>query len=299
MIDASIGEILRKILCACVIGVSLIFGSPSFAADWEITGDVKPLDPGTALIYQRKSVNKKGNTAFFSSRTLQLVWFDDRNFTFKIIDNGAGEQSKYPTMADALTENSCSAGCNGGFFLKGYATSGLMISGGESLGKWGTASLLSGAILTDLSQRPGLIRRAEYKPGSAMELIQAGPFLVDQGLKVKGLSSANPRRRTFVIHDGAHLFAIGLSDAFTLDELGEVLALPKVFGETKVHRALNLDGGTSSGIFYDRGLERVNVNVEPFKRVRNFVGIAPREAIEKRPIVRAVPVKLGEDKVEE
>ncbi len=261
------------------------------AADWEISRDSKPLAPGKSLIYQRKSINKKGDTAFFSSRSLQMVWFDDRNFTFKVIDNGAGEQAAYSSMAEAFAKYGCSAGCNGGFFLKGYAPSGLMISGGESIGKWGTGSLLSGAIFADLSRAPRLIRRAEYKPGSAVDLIQAGPFLVDQGKKVKGLSTENPRRRTFVLHDGKHLFAIGVSDSFTLDELAEILTLPLLFGDTKIHRALNLDGGTSSGIFFDRGPERVNVNVEPFKRVRNFVGIVPRPEIKKRTIIRAVPLK--------
>ena len=261
------------------------------AADWEIKGGGTPVKPGGSLGYLRKSGNKKGDTAFFSSRTIQLVWFDDRKFTFKIIDNGSGPEAKYSTIAEALTKNFCVAGCNGGFFLKGYAPSGLMISGGASLGKWGTGSLLSGAVFTDLSQAPKLIRRAEYKAGKAMELIQSGPFLVDQGKKVKGLSKTNPRRRTFVIHDGGHLFAIGLSDAFTLDELAELLAQPGLFGETKVHRALNLDGGTSSGLFFNGGPEKVNVNVEPFKRVRNFVGITPRQEVIKRPILRAVPVK--------
>ena len=82
-----------------------------------------------------------------------------------------------------------------------------------------------------------------------------------------------------------------MSDSFTLDELAEILTLPLLFGDTKIHRALNLDGGTSSGIFFDRGPERVNVNVEPFKRVRNFVGIVPRPEIKKRTIIRAVPLK--------
>ncbi len=277
-----------------IFSVLALFGLNAgvlFSADWEISGDSKLIDPGKSLTYRKKSILKKGDTAFFSSRSLQMVWFDDRNFTFKVIDNGGGEKANYSSLADAMAKNRCSAGCNGGFFLKGYAPSGLMISGGESLGKWGTGSLLSGAIFADLAQAPQLIRRAEYKPGSAMELIQAGPFLVDQSKKVKGLSTENPRRRTFVLHDGKHLFAIGLSDSFTLDELAEILSQPGIFGDTKIHRALNLDGGTSSGIFYDRGPERVNVIVEPFKRVRNFVGIVPRHVVKKRPIIRAVPLK--------
>jgi len=274
------------------IGLTAIFcllAALGRTTDWEISGDSKPVKPDRSLAYQRKSVTKKRDSTFFSGKVLQMIWFDDRYYTFKVIDNGSGEQAKFSTLSDALAKNGCLSGCNGGFFLKNFAPSGLMVSGGESIGKWGTGSLLSGAVLADLGQAPHLIRRAEYKQDSAMELIQAGPFLVDQGIKVKGLSTANPRRRTFVLHDGGHLFAIGLSDAFTLDELAEILCHPQFLTDIKIHRALNLDGGTSSGLFYDRGPERINI--EPFKRVRNFLGIAPRQTIKKRPVLRVVPMK--------
>ncbi len=261
---------LPAFLSALLIPLSLT------AAEWELEDTSPALANRDALVYQRTIVRKKGETSLFGNRIIQLVWFDDQKAELKVIDNGDGEKSTYQNLAVAMGENGCVAGCNGGFFLKNYAPSGLMIANNQSIGKWGTAKLLSGAVLVDGNGKASIIRRSEFT-GNASELLQAGPFLVDNGTPVNGLSRENSRRRTFVLHDGGHQFAIGMSDAFTLNELSEILSLPGAFGDKKIYRALNLDGGTSSGIFYDRGRDYVNVHVEPFKRVRNFLGIAPKK----------------------
>jgi hypothetical protein len=122
-----------------------------------------------------------------------------------------------------------------------------------------------------------VLRRAEYGPKyKPTDLIQAGPFLVDKGVTVRGLSPENSRRRTFVMHDGGKWFALGLSDSFTLAELGQVLATKEISPGRTIHRALNLDGGTSSGLYLNRGGRTEPIHVEPFKTVRNFVGIVER-----------------------
>ena len=285
-------SLLRGRFLIVVPILSILIPFCSCAEDWEISGDTEPIHPGKELVYQRKSIRKNGETGFFSSRTIQLVWFDQNNFHFKVVDNGGGEQSKYANLAAAMQQNGCVAGANGGFFVEGYAPLGLMISNEESTGKWGKGKLLTGAILTDVSLQSKVIRRAEYQPGSARELVQAGPLLVDGGTKVKGLATSNARRRTFVLYDGRDLFAIGLSDSFTLDELAEVLSQPGLFGDLTVFRAINLDGGTSSGFFCNRGPEQKSIHVEPFKRVRNYLGIVPKVIQQRsvRPILRAVPV---------
>jgi hypothetical protein len=107
-------------------------------------------------------------------------------------------------------------------------------------------------------------------------LIQTGPFLVDQGSPVAGLSKENARRRSFVLHDGDDWFAIGLCDSLTLAQLSEVLAHKDFSPSRKIHRGLNLDGGTSSGLYINRGESYPVIHGEPFKTVRNFLGIVPR-----------------------
>jgi hypothetical protein len=96
---------------------------------------------------------------------------------------------------------------------------------------------------------------------------------------VRGLSPENSRRRTFVLHDGDRWFALGMSDAVTLAELGEVLARADFSPGRPIHRALNLDGGTSSGLYLNRGTAGEPLHVEPFKTVRNFLAIVPREVV--------------------
>lgn len=268
----------------------------SVFADWVATGDDQEIRGGDELQYLRKSIRRKGDNGFFSGRTIQTVWFDVRNFAFKVIDNGDGEKPKYPNLATALVKNNCLAGCNGGFFLPDYKPSGLMVSDNVKIGKWGTGKLLAGALLVDWSQKAHLQPREEVDHEKATQLVQSGPLLIEAGKKLEGLDKQNPRRRTFAVFDGKEFMAIGLTDSFTLDELADILVQPGLFGDTTITRALNLDGGTSSGLFFDRGPERINVNLEPLKRVRNFIGITQRQVDRKNePILKAIPIIVSDE----
>lgn len=267
-----------------ILVLAVLFGClpPTAFGDWKIEDQSPAQSADSPLVYERKVISQSGESGFFSSKRIDLVWFNAMDFTFKVIDNGPLNQPVYPGLAAAMQANGCIAGCNGGFFLQDHAPSGLMIAGGESTGRFGEGALLSGLLLSSGNRNPYLLRRAEYDGPKykASDLVQAGPFLVDQGSPVKGLSPENSRRRTFAIHDGGKWFALGLSDAFTLAELGLILARTDFSPSRKIHRALNLDGGTSSGLYFERGKAGEPVQIEPFKTVRNFVGIVPRQRSE-------------------
>ncbi len=260
--------------------LSLSLFSATFRyADWKVTDNSPAQSSDSPLIYERFTVSEVGDTSFFATKRIDLVWFNSRKHTFKVIDNGPADATVFPNLAAAMTTHGCLAGCNGGFFLKDHSPSGLMIAGGQSTGRFGQGGLLSGVILSSGNINPYVLRRAEYGPKyKPTDLIQTGPFLVDQGKPVAGLSKENARRRTFVLHDGDNGFAIGLSDALTLAQLAEVLAHKSFSPARKIHRGLNLDGGTSSGLYIDRGESYPPIHVEPFKTVRNFLGIVPRVA---------------------
>ena len=248
--------------------------------DWKIDDQSPAQSRDSSLILERKLISQNGESGFFSTRRIELVWFNAADFTFKVIDNGPIiEQPVYPGLVSAMQAHGCIAGVNGGFFLKDHAPSGLMIATGESLGRFGEGALLSGVLLSSGNRNPYLLRRAEYNSAKykATDLVQAGPFLVDQAATVRGLSPENSRRRTFVLHDGGKWFALGLSDPFTLAELGQILAQADFSPSRRIHRALNLDGGTSSGLYFEPGKGGEPIQVEPFKTVRNFVGIVPRQ----------------------
>jgi len=246
--------------------------------DWKVEDQTPAQDAGSPLLHERKLVSLASDPGFSAGKKIDLVWFHADQHTFRVIDNGKAGETRYSNLAAAMVENGCIAGCNGGFFLKDFEPSGLMISSSVSAGRFGEGALLSGVLLSSGRNNPYLLRRAEYDAGKykATDLIQSGPYLVDQGVTVKGLSPENSRRRTFVVHDGDRWFALGLSDPFTLAELGTILARSDFSPSRSIHRALNLDGGSSSGLYFERGAAGEPIRVEPVKTVRNFVGIVPR-----------------------
>ncbi len=260
-----------------MILLTVALATPAYA-DWKITDESPAQSPDASLVTERKVLSRAGQTGSLTTRRIDLVWFNASAFTLKIIDNGPADRPRYAGLGAAMLSHGCLAGSNGGFFLKDHSPSGLMIAAGTAQGSFGKGALLSGVLLSSGNHNPYLLRRAEYDSAKykATDLIQAGPFLVDQGTTVKGLSPENSRRRTFILHDGGKWFALGLSDALTLAELGILLARPDFSPSRRIHRALNLDGGTSSGLYYERGRAGQPFLVEPYKTVRNFVGIVPR-----------------------
>lgn len=267
-------RIVFRLPALLVLGSALSSGAAR--GDWRIEDQSPAQDPATPFVHERKIVRKDAETG--RDRRLDLVWFHASTHTFAIVDNGPAGAARYPSLAEAMRANDALAGCNGGFFHPDLSPSGLMIAEGVETGRFGQGSLLSGVLLSSGRRNPYLLRRGEYDAGKykATDLIQSGPFLVDQGATVRGLSPENSRRRTFVLHDGGKWFALGLSDPFTLAELGEVLARPELSPSRRIHRALNLDGGTSSGLYLDRGTLGPPLAVEPVKTVRNFVAVVPR-----------------------
>ena len=247
-------------------------------ADWRIEDQSPAQDPASPLIIEPKVVSRSAPDGFSSPRRIDLVWFHADRHTFRVIDNGPPDQGRYASLAEAMARNGCLAGCNGGFFLENHEPSGLMIASGVSTGRFGEGALLSGVLLSSGRRNPYLLRRGEYDAGKykATDLLQAGPCLVDRGATVAGLSAQPARRRTFVLHDGDRWFALGISESLSLAELGAVLADPGFSPARPVQRALNLDGGTSTGFFLERGPGGGPLAMEPLKRVRNFVGIVPR-----------------------
>jgi hypothetical protein len=62
----------------------------------------------------------------------------------------------------------------------------------------------------------------------------------------------------------------------TLAELAESLASPGALTGWRVDRAINLDGGSSTGFFFDRGVGDAAITLNPWKRVRNLLCVIPR-----------------------
>jgi hypothetical protein len=65
-------------------------------------------------------------------------------------------------------------------------------------------------------------------------------------------------------------------DPLSLGDLARLLDSSGALTGWEVERAINLDGGSSTGFFVAAADEGTSVVMPPIKRVRNLLGIRPR-----------------------
>jgi uncharacterized protein YigE (DUF2233 family) len=215
------------------------------------------------------SVSEKG-----SKGTLHLYLFDSNRAALKIIDQGSVEKPTYKNLEHAMKAHQCLAGCNGGFFGKDGQPLGLVFADGKQSGKKNLASSLTSGVLGQGTGKPFIQRAAAYFGKGAQshqQVLQSGPLLVENGKIVSGLSNKRHARRTVVLTDGGRKWAIAYSPAITLAQFAKALADPKSFPDFNVQQALNLDGGSSSGLWIRR--DNHPFYLREINTVRNFVGI--------------------------
>lgn len=206
--------------------------------------------------------------------TIHLFLFDTRSVTLKVIDQGGLQDQAHANLGEAMKVYRCAAGCNGGSFSPAGEPLGLAIADGRTTGTVNLLSSLTSGVLHLDGTRLRLTRSKAYfaaNPTLPNQLLQAGPFLVENGRTVAGLDAANYSRRSFILTDGGHRWAIGYCPSTSLSQLAATLADPKSFPNFNVATALHLDGGSSSGLW-------IRTDHQPFylreiKPVRNFLGI--------------------------
>lgn len=202
---------------------------------------------------------------------LHVVFFNVTHAGLRVADDATGDA----TLDSAMRAAGCAAGVNGNYFHPDRTSLGLVISDGKQLHGLERAKLLSGFIIF----KPGhlaLLRVEQYKPDPAItQALQTGPFLVDHGLPVAGLEATRRAERTAVLTDGKGNGALLVCETgVTLAELAEILTTPGVITEWRVERALNLDGGSSTGMWVDA--KPGVFYMREIKDVRNYLGIVPR-----------------------
>lgn len=249
------------------------FAFPAFA-EWQLVEEpersLSPERPG--LFFAKRVMRRVGDDKL---ATVHLAFFNSADYRLEVIDLGAEGSPAYPTVRDAFQAHHCMAGVNGGFFRPGFQPIGLVVAQGRRINRLETAKLLSGVIFAD-DKGIHLVRRGAFvdHPGISA-LLQTGPYLVEHGAPVRGLSPNDPDRRTFIATDWRRNWAIGTCSALTLEELADLLAFSALTG-WKIDRAINLDGGTSTAFYFDRPGQDPDVVVTNWKRVANVLGIASK-----------------------
>jgi uncharacterized protein YigE (DUF2233 family) len=142
---------------------------------------------------------------------------------------------------------------NGGFFTEQYMTTALLISDGVASGDsyQGFGGMFAVSPAESIALWP--LRDAPYDPAVPLaQGVQSFPMLVFPGGEPAPVEDNGQRaRRTAVALDtsGRLLFVVSPTSGFTLRELAHWLAE----ADLEVDRALNLDGGSSTGLYIDAG----------------------------------------------
>jgi uncharacterized protein YigE (DUF2233 family) len=121
-----------------------------------------------------------------------------------------------------------------------------------------------------------VVRVSEFsRAKKIIAAVQSGPFLVEGDKRIRGLNDTQLARRTFAgiaTNDRAFL---GFCSDVSLAELANILATVPIAADSKIRRAMNLDGGSSSAFWFARenGSE---FSISGRKPVRDFVGVVPK-----------------------
>ena len=239
-------------------------------ADWRVEEQSNAIPLGHGAWEVNKHLSNHSDSA-----ELRLIYFDARRCALRVVDQPSASRSDGVTLDRAMRSSHALAGCNGSYFTESFAPMGLQISNGKRTGSYERNPLLTGMVVVKHG-RPFIFWRDELTNYSDVtEALQAGPRLVNAGKVVEGLEHYKSRPRTFVITDNRGHFAFGTCRSVTLAQMAEILASTRVIKEIPVERALNLDGGSSTGLWFrdDHGEEHYE---KEYSTVRNFLAITAR-----------------------
>ncbi|MBE2204316.1 MAG: phosphodiester glycosidase family protein [Chthoniobacterales bacterium] len=257
----------------CLASLVLLLQAASLAsvaaagnAVWNVTetADLGTL-PGGGIV-RRAELATPQTTA-----KLTAIVFQSKAYSLRVVDSDSPGRTK---LAASLQAAGCVAGVNGGYFHEDFRPVGLVIENGVEIHPFERAGLLAG-ILALRGKQWEIVRSAAFKNSpDVKQAVQCGPMLVEAGHPTAGLNAVRSARRTIAATDGRGQWALIYLTSVTLAEAAEILLTPGVLGNWKPVTALNLDGGSSSGLW--AASDPTEISLPEFGQVRNFVGIVPR-----------------------
>ena len=250
----------------------------------QFTGNNNPITPDGKLYNSTTRYALEFKTATVAGVTLSFVAFDSRDYTLEVLDQ-AGLGTQFQSAAQAAKASGALAAINGGFFTPEGQPLGLLYHRGKKTGSLNTASSLgSGILYLDKSApQPVLARRETFQKWlnsatfSPLEVLQTGPFLVEKGNAVSGLSTKESRVRSILLWDGEHHFALAQCEPISLRNLAGALA-QQPLKDFDIQSALNLDGGRSSDLFISAKVSGGPKTLRRWwnKPVRNYIVLKPQ-----------------------
>lgn len=236
------------------------------SADWSVSdGAERGKLPKGASVWE-SNLDDNGGSA-----RLTAVVFSSKNYALKVVDSPSPGNTK---AATTLAAAGCVAGVNGGYFQADFRPVGLMVAEGVEIHPFERASLLSGIVFSHGTHLE-IARSSKFgKPSDLRQAIQCGPMLVEGGKPTVGLNHERAARRTVIATDDRGKWALIYLTSVTLADAAHILTTPGALGDWTPQTALNLDGGSSSGLWAATSPDPVSL-VE-FGHVRNYIGIVPK-----------------------
>ncbi|HEY2143965.1 MAG TPA: phosphodiester glycosidase family protein [Candidatus Udaeobacter sp.] len=247
--------------------LSLVALAASAQAEWKVLSN--EFEPGRAGIEHRHIVLE--TTAANQRADLDLAIFSAKSCALRVIDNPDGQD-----LAAVVKREKCVCGVNGGYFDASFQPIGLRIIDGQTIAPLRHARLITGVLLAS-SRGVQIVRAREFSPHQkkAAVAIQCGPFLVDSLQRVIGLNNSALARRTFAATTAKDRALLGVCSEVSLADLAQILGATPIDPSSKITRALNLDGGSSSAFWFLRE-DGSAFAISGQKPVRDFVAVAPK-----------------------
>ena len=246
--------------------LSLVALAASAQAEWKVlSAESEPGRPGfehrhviveDAGAGQRVAVD----VAIFSTKTTAV----------RVIDNPDGQG-----LGAVMKRENCVCGVNGGYFDTEFKPLGLRVADGTTFSPLRRARLITG-ILLQSDRGIDVVRVSEFsRTKKIVAAVQSGPFLVEGNKRIRGLNDAQLARRTFAgIATNDHAF-LGVCSDVSLAQLANIIATAPIATDSKIRRAMNLDGGSSSAFWFARENGSA-FSISGRKPVRDFVGVVSK-----------------------
>src|SRR5438093_594154 len=188
--------------------------------------------------------------------TVTIVRFDLRYIKLNV-----AYQPDHPLLASEwMQQEHATALINGGYFDEQNNATGLVVANGQAFGTSydGFGGMLSMDNQGQITLRS--LRQQPYDPNNEQlqQATQSSPMLVLGGKATQFNANAASSRRSVVAMDrqGRLLLIISSTVAFSLGELEDLL----VASDLSIDRALNLDGGASTGLYVNAGSQHVGID---------------------------------------
>jgi exopolysaccharide biosynthesis protein len=246
--------------------VLLVALAASAQAEWKILSAES--ESGRAGIEHRHVVVE--DAAAGQRVSVDVTVFSAKSTALRVIDNPDAQ-----SLGAVMKRDKCVCGVNGGYFDTEFKPIGLRVADGTTVSPSRRARLITG-ILLQSDRGIAVVRVSEFsRTKKIVAAIQSGPFLVEGSKRIRGLNDSQLARRTFAGLTTNGCAFLGVCSDVSLAELANILATTPIVADSKIRRAMNLDGGSSSAFWFEHE-DGSAFSISGRKPVRDFVGVMPK-----------------------